>query len=383
MQRFETLEGHEGAVRYFTANIPVGQLEQMTRFPEDLGELDEDKEMQRGFSPKRINEMVAYLLEADDHFYSAVTLIILPRDLDEPAQEIEMGEEDGGFAFERIDRPGPGKSRFGFLYLTGDVVLFPGDGQHRLRSAFGALKEEPELGKEELPVVLVPYQSPDQVRQLFSDLNLNAKPVSKTIGYAFERRDPLVQTVKSVSRAVPLFDGRVNRRTNSLSSSSSQVITLNTLVVGTEDIAKALAEVGNYGDLKEYVADTGTAITEITQVWEGIVDAFSDYWQRVLTDEPGAAGELREEYVFPHGLGWQALARAAAQLIAEYGTTQWKGAFQRAIQVIDWHRTAPIWDGNAVIHDRDKGTNRVNNTGPAVRQLADIIVKRTGTPAAA
>lgn len=165
MQRFQALEGQEGAVRYFTANVSIGQLEQMVRFPEDLGDLDDDQQMQRGFSRTRIKDMVSYLLEADDHFYSAVTLIILPRDLHSPAQEIEEGGEEGGYAFERVPVPGPGKSSFGYLYLSGEVVLFPGDGQHRLRSAFEALKEEPDLGKEELPVVLIAYRDADQVRQ--------------------------------------------------------------------------------------------------------------------------------------------------------------------------------------------------------------------------
>jgi DGQHR domain-containing protein len=380
MQRFQALEGHEGAVRYFTANVPIGQLEQMVRFPEDLGDLDEDQQMQRGFSRTRIRDMVAYLLEADDHFYSAVTLIILPRDLGSPAQEIDEGADEGGYAFERLPTSGPGKSRFGYLYLSGDVVLFPGDGQHRLRSAFDALKEEPELAQEELPVVLIAYQTPDQVRQLFSDLNLNAKPVSKTIGYAFERRDPLVQVVKSVSHDVPLFNGRVNRRTNSLPKTSMHVITLNTLVEGTKVIAEALRKVEDYEDLKEYVADTGTATTEITQVWEAIADAFADQWQAVLMDEPGAAGELRDEYVFPHGLGWQGLALAVSRLISEYGSHEWKEPFYRAVRSLDWRRTAEVWSGNAVIKDREKGTNRVNNTGPGVRQLADTIVERAGVP---
>ena len=190
-----------------------------------------------------------------------------------------------------------------------------------------------------------------------------------------------MQIAKSVSRKVALFNGRVNRRTNSLPSTSMNVITLNTLVEGTRAIGKALSEVEDYADLKEYVADTGTATEEITQVWKAIVDAFADQWEPVLNDEPGAAGELREQYVFPHGLGWQGLAQAAAGVIAEYGSHSWQEPFQEAVRSLDWRRTAEVWDGNAVIHDRAKGTNRVNNTGPGVRQLADEIVKRAGVPA--
>ena len=59
------------------------------------------------------------------------------------------------------------------------------------------------------------------VRQLFSDLNRNAKPVNKTIGLSFEMRDPMALAAKAVADEVPLFKGRVNRRSNSLAASSS------------------------------------------------------------------------------------------------------------------------------------------------------------------
>lgn len=94
--------------------------------------------------------------------------------------------------------------------------MFPADGQHRLRSEFQALKQNPQLAREELPVVMIPFNTTDTVRQLFSDLNLNAKPASKTIGYDFETRDPLALVAKELLDLVPLFGDRVNRVTNSL-----------------------------------------------------------------------------------------------------------------------------------------------------------------------
>ncbi len=372
MQTYQALEGRQGGVRFFTANVPVGELEHMVRFPEDLGDLDEDQEMQRGFNRARVREMVEYLKEPD-HFYSAVTLIILPRDLDRPTEEIQEEGDVGDFRFVPVPDDLPGRKRLGLLHLSGDVVLFPGDGQHRLRSEFDGLGEKiPGLAKEDLPVVLVPFESPDQVRQLFSDLNLNAKPVSKTIGYAFEKRDPLVQIAKSVADEVPLFDGRVNRRTNSLSKTSIAVITLGTLVPSSKLIAEALA---GETAVDDYLAKTEVATEQVGAVWEVITDVFASYWHDVLTNEPGAAGELREEYLFPHGLGWRALAQAAAELIEARGPSGWEKPFRTAVRSFDWKRTAAVWNGTAVIHDPEKKTNRVNNTGPAVRQLAEIITQ--------
>ena len=79
-------------------------------------------------------------------------------------------------------------------------------------------------------MVFIPFKEKHQVRQVFADLNLNAKPVNKTIGLAFDTRDPIANLSKRVADEVPLFrEGRVNMRTNSLAQTALQVITMNTL----------------------------------------------------------------------------------------------------------------------------------------------------------
>lgn len=376
MQSFQMTEGRQGLNRYFTGNVPVGELEHLVRFQDELQEFKDDERMQRGFAKGRIKTLVEYLVEAPDHFFSAVTLVILPRELDRGAEEIDPDSDDqeGDYAFEPIQLDRPGRSRFGILHLSGDVVLFPGDGQHRLKAEFEAIKDKPELAREELPVVVIPFESTRQVRQLFSDLNLNAKPISKSVGYDFETRDPVVLMAKAVSRRVPLFDGRVNKVSNSLSASQKNVVTLGTLVPASQSIAEGLAQKSDVS-LDEFVADNQRAEDEISQVWETIIDAFEPQWAHVVDEEhPLTAAALREEFLFPHGLGWRGLASAASQLIAKSGRGGWEKDFTRAVKALDWRRDAEVWEGTAVIHDPDGERNRVNNTGPAVRDLAAIVV---------
>lgn len=370
-------EGVQGRNRFYTGNVPVGELDRMVKFADELPELDdEEKRMQRSIAKSRIKLLVNYLIDAPDHFFSAVTLIILPRELDRPAVKMDPEEEDGDYAFQAVDSGRPGKNRLGLLYLSGDVVLFPGDGQHRLKAEFEAIKEKPELAKEELPVVIIPFESYDQVRQLFSDLNLNAKVISKSVGYDFETRDPIVLVAKGVSQRVPLFDGRVNRVTNSLPGTSNNVITLGTLVPASRSIAKGLAEREEIS-VEQYLDDRPRAEEEISSAWETIIEAFEPRWEQAVGEQHVTTpGQLREEFVFPHGLGWRALAEAAAQLIVRRGPDRWESSFSRAVGSLDWGREAEIWDGTAVIHDPDSGKNRVNNTGPAVRELAKVVVDR-------
>src|SRR5690242_17364458 len=84
----------QGEFNYFTGSMPVGELAHLVVFPDELGDLDEDERMQRGLMRSRVQPLIDYLTQVPDHFFSAVTLIILPRELDRPAIEHDPSEDD-------------------------------------------------------------------------------------------------------------------------------------------------------------------------------------------------------------------------------------------------------------------------------------------------
>jgi DGQHR domain-containing protein len=390
-------EGHQGIHRYFTGALRWGQLERMLVFPDDLGDLDDDQRMQRGLAKRRLGDLAEYLTEADDHFFSAITLIMLPRELDQEAVEYsEYTDDEWDYKFEPDEKKFPGQHKPGTLYMGDGLRLFPADGQHRAMAAILAMNNgHPEIGKEEVPVVLVPYQGPTRVRQLFSDLNLNAKPVSKTTGYDFESRDPVVLITKAVADRVELFRGRVNRHSNSLGGTSAQVITLNTLVQGSTSLIRGLAlsshpelvapegsarqqvKAAENKAVKQYLADKNQTevINEVASAWDSIIAPFSHYWNSVTSGEERAAGKLRDEYLFPHGLGWLGLAEAAADLMVRYGD-DWPDRFADAVTSLGWTRDDPAWVGKATIYNEDTDVYRVNNTRPAIDDLARTVVSK-------
>lgn len=383
----EAMEGLQRETRFFSTAMKWGELQQLAVFPEDIGdefgEGDEDR-LQRSLVRSRIAPLVSYLVDVPDHFFSALTLIILPRTLDHPARESAgpSDDDDWDFFFERMPRNGPGKARFGVIHLSASVQLFPADGQHRLRAALDAIRQDASIAREEVPVVLVPFKSRDQVGQLFSDLNLNAKPVNKSVGYSLESRNPVVLVAKRIMNAVPLFQGRVHRGSNSLPKSSANVITMSGLVEGTKVLLGAQylkaseTSVGQKPkgksniELERWVADREEeAIVSALAMWSVIVDAFAEYWAPVVSGDRGAAGQLRDQLVFPHGLGWSALTNAAAELYRERGD-KWSSAFRHAVQTIDWSRSNPAWDGRATVN------GAVMNTTQNVRLTAQYLVSR-------
>ena len=70
----------------------------------------------------------------------------------------------------------------GILTLTGEEKIFPVDGQHRVEGIKLAIKKNPELDEDRVPVVFIGHSKDtigmQRTRRMFSTLNRYAKPVS-------------------------------------------------------------------------------------------------------------------------------------------------------------------------------------------------------------
>lgn len=357
------IRGKQGSHTFFCANLEYGEIANLVQLPEEVvGDdlFDHEEAMQRKLHWQRVNgPMKDYILKNEDAFFSSLTLFIVPRD-ESPLQEGE------GYEYKEFAQDG---ATAGILTLRSTVVLFPADGQHRAAAIKEALKESPQLAGQMIPVVLVPYKGKAIVRQMFSDLNLHAKPVSKTVGYAFETRDPVTLLAKDVAKTVSLFGDRVNYKSNSLPDSSVHVITLNTLRSCTEKICElALGMELKSVSRNLLVAREG----EVVELWKLIIDSFSQ-WKSVL-EKSDKASALRREFVFPHGIGWQGIVWAAAVIAADEQKAgrEPEKKIRKALKSIDWKRSNPDFQNVAM------AGGRVNNTGPSVRALAGYILWKAG-----
>lgn len=106
----------------------------------------------------------------------------------------------------------------GFLVLNGSEKLFAIDGQHRVEGIRLAVEEHPELGSEEVCVILVrgitgENRSKDpegfeRTRRLFSTLNRYAKPVSKKDIIVLDEDDAVAIITRRLVEEYPLFLGK-------------------------------------------------------------------------------------------------------------------------------------------------------------------------------
>lgn len=349
-----------GDLGYFTAVMTLGEAGRLIQFVEDIDdwtvETPPELKLQRKLNLQRVErELVPYLTAGNDHFYSALTVEIRPAPLP---------HDDGvePLIFEVKDRF-PGGLEFGMLTLDGTECLYALDGQHRLKSIEIAIRQRPQLAREHITVILIPFRDVVRSQTLFSDLNRFAKPTSKSISLLFTHREGFARVAKSLAHSVPLLRDRVNMETTSLSSNARHFITLSTLY----EMTKALA---NCSD-EEAQEREAYLVNELTEVWSVLTKEIPE-WHLVASNEEHPA-YLRQKFLNMHGVAQQAIAAAAGSVIRQE-PENW-AAILKGFNEIDWRLVNPAWRGVAV-HG-----GRVNNTATSVRLLTSALQEQLLAPA--
>ena len=342
-----------GDLEYYVSTVTFGEAARMVEYVEEVdgwtSETPPELKLQRRLNQQRVErELVPYLVGNEDHFYSALTVEIRPA---------PYSHGEGAISFEVKDSF-PGGLQFGVLTLDGTESLYALDGQHRLRSIEIAIRQRPELAREHIALILVPFRSVPRSQTLFSDLNRYAKGPSKSMSLLFTHREGLARVAKTLAVQVPLLRDRVNMESTSLSANSRQFITLSTLYEMSRVLLGSAVERADI--------DEQNVVSEQAEIWSVLTTAL-DEWRQVATGEEHPA-YLRQRYLHMHGVGQQAIAMAVARIRQESGP-DWASAAARLGQ-IDWTLVNPDWQGVA-LHG-----GRVNNTTTSVRLLADAVVTK-------
>jgi DNA sulfur modification protein DndB len=341
-----------GGLDYFVSVVTLGEAARMVDYVEDVDswtdETPPELKLQRKLNLQRVErEMVPYLLSADDHFYSALTVEIrstLDSDNDDPINFTEQQSFPGGV-------------QFGLLTLDGTECLYALDGQHRLKSIELAIRHKPTLAREHITLILVPQLSLSRSQTLFSDLNRNARVPPKSINLLFTHREELARVSKALAHSVPLLRDRVNMEGNFLANGSRHFVTLSTLY----EMSKALLA-------NREGADEQESLTELEEIWLVLSQAIPE-WRLVAENEEHPA-YLRQRYLHMHGVGQQGIALAIARVRRET-PRKWRAAATR-LGRLDWQLTNPQWEGVGL------QAGRVNNTATSIRLLGQMLQRSLG-----
>ena len=349
-------EADVGDWKYYICKMKYAEVDRSVRFAHELGgNRDLSTLIQRGLSD-RTRDIARYLLESEHRFLGSLIVAAwggmpeyTPLQM-EDANSLLMGLDQG----------------FGVLTFDGTHSFFALDGQHRLRAIKDAVAADPELGSEDICVLLVLHHDTEAGRErtqrLFTNINRNAKATTSAENIALDVDDacaiitrrlltdhPFLSDdgrVRVFSRA-PADDGTFRLATKTIPKTDPRAWTSMTVLY---ELVKALAF-----DMDASVADQtarpddetlAIAYESVVSRIDNLMSACGDIRSRL--DKASNAKQLRipkaeggESHPMMRPLVQQAVARVSCDLVAGERLT-WDEALTE-LSVISWQMDEPPW----------------------------------------
>ncbi|MBQ2964192.1 MAG: DGQHR domain-containing protein [Clostridia bacterium] len=129
------------------------------------------------------------------------------------------------------DETGEDNYNLGIITLTDDVKIFPVDGQHRVAGIKKAIKDNPDMKLERVPVIFIGHSTDEigmqRTRRMFSTLNRYAKPVSLRDIIALDEDDVVAIASRNLIDNTNIFvtDRILDSKNKSIPDSNNMALT--------------------------------------------------------------------------------------------------------------------------------------------------------------
>ncbi|ORT59139.1 DNA sulfur modification protein DndB [Streptomyces sp. CB03238] len=278
---------------YFSCLMSYAQVAREINFAHELGgNQDLGTMIQRGVGT-RTAQITDYLLTNENRFLGAIIIAVWGGDPN--YLELTMdADADNQAVLAGLDR------NFGVLTFDGTQQFFALDGQHRLKAIKDAVKRDPELGGEDINVIVVPhFDTPDgrrRTRRLFTNINRNAKSTNPQENIALDEDDSFAILTRQLlddhsflsrDKVVLVFskvgqDGELVLAPRSINASSPAWSTIGVL----------------YDIVKEIGFDLPCTLNESKQrATDELLDQSYDLLSTRIQDLLDACGNLRQRYL--------------------------------------------------------------------------------------
>lgn len=321
---FPALKGVIGQRTYYATTMALSEIPRFFKF-NDWEQADPALRAQRVLNTSRVPTMTKYILDNEDgYIFSSIT---------------------ASFNCPVTYVPTQGDDRIGTLEMDLENMEFIiNDGQHRAAAIAAAIKENPDIGKERISVLLFETEGIDRLQQMFSDLNRFAHKTSRSMDILYDHRDNLSALTMQISEEVDAFRGMIEKEKTSVPVRSPKLLTLSALY-------DANAELLGRGEIAE----------PESQEFDDQVKLASGYWNQVAAAIPDwkqakagtiQAPMLRQEKINTHGVVLRALGGVGASLM-EYHPDDWEQRLQ-GLSHVDWRKTVgskvnPLWDNVCIV----------------------------------
>jgi DNA sulfur modification protein DndB len=194
-------EARVGDWTYFICIMKYAQVAREVQFAHELGgNKDLSSLIQRGIS-SRTDDIVRYLLNSENRFLGS--LIVATWGGQPEFVTLKLDDEHDVLA--GVDQG------FGVLTLDGTHQFFALDGQHRLKAIKAAIKQRPELGAEDICVLLVSHydtaEGREKTQRLFTNINRNAQKTTNAEDIALDVDDGFAIVTRNLLTDHPWLSG--------------------------------------------------------------------------------------------------------------------------------------------------------------------------------
>lgn len=307
---FPAVAGVQAGSEYYITMLECEYLPKLFQISQD-NVLPEFR-AQRRLNENRIPEIRDYILNnRDSYVFSALAASI-----------------DGEFKFEEIKK-GTG---MGTLSVNASSVFLINDGQHRNAAIQEAIKEDPTLLKETIPVVFFADKGLKRSQQMFTDLNKYAVKPSKSQNTFYDHKDSLAILSKEIIAKNKFLKDYTDVESDSLGKYSAKLFTLN-----------------SFYNANQHIVGSGEITDEIKQFcinfWDTVVESVHE-WQLLINKEI-TKKSLREDYIVTQNIVLYALGKLGNFFLKnrEYDIKEYIPNLKK----INWLRTNSEWEGRAII----------------------------------
>lgn len=337
---FPAVRGVQAGKPCYIAMCPMRLVPTLFQF--DGEEVPPELRAQRTINKSRIPEITSYLVDnPNDYTLSSLTASVNAMVNFEPLSDTGIGQNMGA------------------LLIPMDAQILINDGQHRRAAIEQAIKENPELGHDNISVLFFIDEGLHRSQQMFADLNKHAVRPSDSISTLYDYRDSLSGLARHLSNEVNIFSRMTELEKSSISNRSSKLFTLSSI----KNASKSLLRKGS----KDLITEEDTLIA--TAFWSEVTQNMPDWIK--AKDKKLMTSELREQYIHAHGVMLQAMGIIGADLLSNF-ESDWEKRLNQ-LSTIDWSRQNKDWEGRALVHGRvSKARTNVLLTGNYIKQHIGI-----------
>lgn len=336
--------------------MKYGEVVRQVNFTYELGSNQElGILIQHGIS-NSTREITEYLLKSKHRFLGG---LVVAAWAGHPTYT-PMSMEDPEGILQGLDR------EFGVLTFDGSQQYFVLDGQHRLRAIKDAMKQNPDLGKEDICVLIVTHwDNPEgrmRTRRLFSNINRNAKQTGVAENIALDEDDGFAILARRMLDEHEFLkqDGRVKVITY---AGEEGELRLASGSVSKTD-ARALTTMTVLYDLLQYLGFDlpGAMRVKTTRPMDDVLDESYNVLTARVNDLLKSCGNVRERleaaasarevrapknaegegHPFMRPVVQKAVARVASGIVQQ-GALPWPEIMQR-LSGLEWKMASPPWE---------------------------------------